>query len=190
MRQVLKHKPLCIRPAYFHSCVPSHYFIFESEVRSLCCRAGFRNQRLVWEATARSATGSCPQLVVFCALVPLFPNLQLLCAKTSVLPVDMREHSCKPCNTTGLYASVRLPNALSITDIFSFSFCFLYLLAFWTAWVFWLRDVIHWENVFTPYLSWLHEVCLRSLTVLDGLVMRWNVIVCNVECFCKFNSDR
>lgn len=81
-----------------------------------------------------SATGSCPPLVVFCALVPLFPNLQLLCAKTSVLPVDMREHRCKPCNTKGLYYTrARLPNALSIIDIFSFSFCFLCLLAFWTS---------------------------------------------------------
>lgn len=131
VRQVLKHKPFSIRPAYFHSSVPSHYLIFvgrdESEARSVCVVMQWR----VGEAPARSATGSCPRLVVFCALAPRFPNLQLLCAKTSVLPVDICEHRCKPCNTKGLSTRVRLPNALSIIDIFSF--CFLYLLAFWTS---------------------------------------------------------
>lgn len=67
-------------------------------------------------SSARSAAGSCPRLVVLCALVPLFPSLQLLGAKTSALLVDMREHRCKPCNTKGLYPRVRLPNALSIID--------------------------------------------------------------------------
>lgn len=128
--------------------------------------------------------GSCPPLAVFCALVPLFPNLQLLCAKTSVLPVDMREHGCKPCNTKGVYTRVRLPNALSLIDIFNFGFCFLDLLSFLATWCDLLGKYLY------PLPLWLHEFCLRLLTVLDGLVMRWNVIVCNVEYFCKFNFDR
>lgn len=84
VRQVLKHKPFSIRPAYFHSCVPFHYLIFvgrgESEARSVCVVMQWR----VGEATARSATGSCPRLAVFCAVAPVSKSAASVCENFSV----------------------------------------------------------------------------------------------------------
>lgn len=113
VRQVLKHKPFSIRPAYFHSCVPSHYLIFvgrdESEVRSVrVVSAGFGSRG--WYEKLQLALPLVPVLR-WLYFVPWFLCFQIcsfcvrklqcyrwICVSTGVNPVTPRvsipEHVC------------------------------------------------------------------------------------------------